>query len=135
MFDFVSKKGESRPLSPHLFVYKFEITSSFSIFHRFTGVFLYFFFLMIVAGLFCNTFFSSEFPILILAYLKSVILGKFVFFVTSIMLFYHFLNGIRHLLWDAMAVMRISDVRKSAMLILLLLFVFSIYSFYYFFIS
>jgi succinate dehydrogenase / fumarate reductase cytochrome b subunit len=30
----------SRPLSPHLFIYKPEISSLFSVFHRATGIFL-----------------------------------------------------------------------------------------------
>lgn len=89
-----------RPLSPHLPIYKPQLTSTFSIFHRISGAFLativfFFYLLCLKIGLICFTyenfyqffFYSSK---LILISVE----------ITALALSYHLYNGVRHLLTD-----------------------------------
>ena len=89
---------DNRPLSPHLTVYKPQITSVLSIFHRITG-----------AGLTVST-------VLVVFWLASLAMGEVTFegynnflnnsltivvLVCSLWaLWYHFCTGLRHLYWD-----------------------------------
>ena len=89
---------DNRPLSPHLTVYKPQITSVLSIFHRITG-----------AGLTVST-------VLVVFWLASLAMGEFTFKSFNIFLnnplimlvlicslwalWYHFCTGLRHLYWD-----------------------------------
>ena len=89
---------DNRPLSPHLSIYRPQITSVLSIFHRLTG-----------AGLFFST-------ILIIIWIAAVAAGaeyykyiKFFYSSTPLLLalsvslwalWYHFFTGLRHLYWD-----------------------------------
>jgi succinate dehydrogenase / fumarate reductase cytochrome b subunit len=87
-----------RPLSPHLQVYRPQLTSVLSIFHRGTGLFLVvgtvmFAFWVIALALDHNIFYGYQ------AWLKSFV-GKGLLIGWSFSLFYHWANGIRHLLWD-----------------------------------
>jgi len=87
-----------RPLSPHLQIYKPQITSILSIFHRLTGISLSIGSFIIVAwivslsmGIESYSYFMS----IVDNWFVQIIIFGFVF-----ALFYHFSNGIRHLFWD-----------------------------------
>ena len=88
----------ARPLSPHLQVYRPQLTSVLSILHRGTGVImtigalLLAWWLWAVAGgpdgyRLAHGFFTSW-------------AGKLLLFVWTLCTFYHLCNGIRHLAWD-----------------------------------
>jgi succinate dehydrogenase / fumarate reductase cytochrome b subunit len=88
-----------RPLSPHLQVYRWQITMTMSILHRVTGV-----------GLTIGAFGLTCWLMAVAAggdhYAHAAQclaspLGQFLLFGFSLSLVYHLLNGIRHLLWDA----------------------------------
>ena len=88
-----------RPLSPHLQVYRWQMTSVLSILHRGTGLFLVLgtvmiAFWVITLALGYNIFSSYQ------AWLGSLP-GKVLLAGWSFSLVYHWANGIRHLLWDA----------------------------------
>ncbi|MFY9288472.1 MAG: succinate dehydrogenase, cytochrome b556 subunit [Alphaproteobacteria bacterium] len=89
----------SRPLSPHLQIYKPQLTSGMSIFHRMTGVALalglpvFVLWLLAVAG---GPATYTEFT----TCFQSVF-GQLLLFGWTFSFFYHFCCGIRHLLWDA----------------------------------
>ena len=88
-----------RPLSPHLHVYRLQLTSVLSILHRGTGLFLVFgtlaiVFWMIALALGHSIFASYQ------TWLGSLV-GKVLLVGWTFSLFYHWANGIRHLLWDA----------------------------------
>lgn len=96
-------KNLNRPLSPHLSIYKPQISSVLSISHRLSGFYLYFG-LLILAW---NIIFSVLEPNIISSlYLKLTSclfecwVGKILLFFWSLALFYHPFNGIRHLFWD-----------------------------------
>ena len=87
-----------RPLSPHLQVYRWQMTSVLSILHRGTGLFLVLgsvmiAFWVVALALSHNIFASYQ------AWLGSL-LGKVLLAGWSFSLFFHWANGIRHLLWD-----------------------------------
>ncbi len=90
---------QERPLSPHLQVYKPQLTSFMSIVHRVTGVVLALGSLLLAAWLMAAAGEGDGFARAAAA--LSSLPGKLVLFALSAALVYHFLNGLRHLVWDA----------------------------------
>jgi succinate dehydrogenase / fumarate reductase cytochrome b subunit len=87
-----------RPLSPHLQVYKPQLTSVLSILHRMTGVALAVGTLLLVWWLIAAATGAEAFNTV-----QTVIgswIGRLLLFGWSFSLFYHLCNGIRHLFWD-----------------------------------
>lgn len=91
--------NRERPLSPHLQIYRWQITMTMSILHRVTGcalavgaLGLAWWLLAIAVG--GDTYANF-------AHCLASPLGKFVLFGFTASLIYHLFNGIRHLLWDA----------------------------------
>ena len=91
-------KKQDLPLSPHLQIYKPQITSLLSISHRISGVALNFVLVMLVLGLLCITLGESYFELLIS--LITFFPTKIIIFLAILGFSYHFLNGIRHIIWD-----------------------------------
>jgi len=91
--------SRQRPLSPHLQIYKPQLTSLLSIFHRATGVALSIGSVILVSWVVAlslgETAYSSYSMII------NSWFGKLVLFGFTFGLFYHLSNGIRHLFWDA----------------------------------
>jgi succinate dehydrogenase / fumarate reductase cytochrome b subunit len=90
---------QERPLSPHLQVYKPQLTSFMSIVHRATGVVLALGGLVLALWLVAAAGSPNTYAIFRDA--MGSLVGKVALFVFSACLVYHFLNGIRHLFWDA----------------------------------
>lgn len=90
---------DNRPLSPHLQVYRPQLTSLTSITHRLTGVLLSFGTAVVVFWLLALAAGPEAFNTFN-GWLASPI-GLAAMLVWTLALFYHLLNGIRHLLWDA----------------------------------
>jgi succinate dehydrogenase / fumarate reductase cytochrome b subunit len=90
-----------RPLSPFMIgpYYRPQLTSMLSIIHRGTGVVLAAGALLLAAWLVAAAFDADAFADLSGA--LSSLPGKFALMVFAASLVYHFLNGIRHLFWDA----------------------------------
>jgi succinate dehydrogenase / fumarate reductase cytochrome b subunit len=89
---------KARPLSPHLQVYKPQLTSFSSISHRISGVVLSAAALMLTVGLLALSHGAAAFERFMGfadSWIGRLIVGAFV--LASV---YHWLNGIRHLLWD-----------------------------------
>src|SRR5436309_7716075 len=87
-----------RPLSPHLQVYRWQLTSVLSILHRTTGVALSLGTILLVWWLGA----ASDGPEPYAAFQRFLgsWIGLVLLFGWSLALFYHLCNGIRHLLWD-----------------------------------
>lgn len=103
--------SSNRPLSPHLQVYKPQITSVMSILHRMTGVGLTFGVLMFVgylAALASGVHAYNAFIGFSGSFLGVIAIAGFV-----VALSYHLCNGIRHLAWDLGFGYKIEDVTKS----------------------
>ncbi|MCF3945994.1 succinate dehydrogenase, cytochrome b556 subunit [Acidiphilium sp. AL] len=88
-----------RPLSPHLQIYRPQISSTLSIFHRIAGIALSGGAVLLSLWLAAAAASPSAFAVA--QSLADSILGMIVLFGFTLALFYHFCNGIRHLLWDA----------------------------------
>jgi succinate dehydrogenase / fumarate reductase cytochrome b subunit len=89
---------ENRPLSPHLQVYRPQLTSVLSILHRGTGIALTVGTLMLVCWLIAAATGPTAFND-VQSFLGSII-GRLLLFGWTFALFYHLCNGIRHLVWD-----------------------------------
>ncbi|KAL7275787.1 hypothetical protein RUND412_001266 [Rhizina undulata] len=110
-----------RPISPHLAIYKLQLTSGLSVSHRITGAIL-----------------SGGIYVYALAYLASPMLGWHLESATIAAAFgalplaakvgikglvalpftYHSLNGVRHLLWDTGKSLDIKGVYKTGYVVL-----------------
>lgn len=88
-----------RPLSPHLQVYKPQLTSVLSILHRITGVGLGLGTLLLTWWLVAAAYGPDAFEV-VQSFVASWF-GRLVLFGFTYALFYHLCNGIRHLFWDA----------------------------------
>ncbi len=90
---------QNRPLSPHLQVYRPQLTSMLSITHRLTGVALAVGTFVLVWWLVAAAM-GPEAYATVQGVISSVI-GRLLLFGWTLALFYHLCNGIRHLFWDA----------------------------------
>jgi succinate dehydrogenase / fumarate reductase cytochrome b subunit len=88
----------NRPLSPHLQVYRPQLTSVLSISHRVTGLVLSVGTLMLLWQLFAAASGPDAFNTF-QAFAGSW-LGILILLAWTFSLFYHLCNGIRHLVWD-----------------------------------
>ncbi|WP_395376367.1 succinate dehydrogenase, cytochrome b556 subunit [Marinicella sp. W31] len=92
-------RNTNRPLSPHMQVYKPQLTSMLSITHRATGIFLSFGLVVFVSWLALIATHAEKANWLISFF--STWYGQVLLFGWIFCFFYHFSNGIRHLFWDA----------------------------------
>ena len=109
--------NRSRPISPHLQIYKPQITSILSIFHRLTGVSLSIGSFIIVAWIV-----SLSMGVESYSYFMSIVDNWFIqtiIFGFAFALFYHFSNGIRHLFWDAGLGFELKSVYISGSIVVL----------------
>ena len=107
-----------RPLSPHLQIYRPQLTSIMSISHRATGavlalgtLLLCLWFVALAAG-------DVWYNMAALVILHPI--GQIILFGYSVALVYHALNGVRHLTWDCGIGLTIPGVYKSGQAVLLL---------------
>ncbi len=88
-----------RPLSPHLSIYKPQLTSVLSISHRMTGLALSVGTVLLVWWLVAAA--SGERAFAAAQGFWGSWIGLLLLFGWTFSLFFHLCNGIRHLLWDA----------------------------------
>ncbi len=87
-----------RPLSPHIQIYKPQLTSCLSFLHRLTGTVLCLGSLLWLGWLYALAYDPPLYYALLSFFFAPW--GKAVTLTVLWTFFYHFLNGIRHLLWD-----------------------------------
>ena len=112
-----------RPLSPHLQVYSWLITSTLSIFHRLTGVILSFGLIYLAAWLIIAAYYPDyyeEFTGFSATPFGMLVLAGF-----TVSLYYHFFNGIRHLFWDMGKGFELDNVRLSGWSVIIATIIFS----------
>jgi succinate dehydrogenase / fumarate reductase cytochrome b subunit len=90
---------DNRPLSPHIQIYRPQLTSVLSITHRLTGVALSAGSLLIAAWLIAGAAGPAAYHGL-LSFMRSWI-GLLLLFGWTFSIFFHLCNGLRHLIWDA----------------------------------
>src|ERR1700691_2993753 len=90
--------SDPRPLSPHLQIYRWQLTSVLSILHRATGIALALGAALLVSWLGAASDGPESFAKM--QWFLGSPGGLIVLFGWSVALFYHLCNGIRHLVWD-----------------------------------
>lgn len=90
--------GQSRPLSPHLQIYRWSWTMAMSIFHRATGGALYAGTVLLAVWLLCAASGQASFEAA--QWVASSWLGRLVLFGYTFALMHHMVGGLRHFVWD-----------------------------------
>ena len=90
--------NNNRPLSPHLQIYKPQMTSVLSILHRITGAGLGLGAMVVTVWLLAAL--AGEAAFAQVQAFRESLLGQFMLLGWLFAFVYHFLNGIRHLKWD-----------------------------------
>lgn len=88
----------NRPLSPHIMIYRPQLTSISSIMVRITGIAVLVAALLVVAWLLAAASSPSAFAV-VDGLLRSV-LGDLILFGATWAIYYHMLGRLRHVLWD-----------------------------------
>ena len=120
---------DNRPLSPHLQVYRPQLTSVLSIVHRMTGVMLSLG-ALILTGWLVTAAVGPEPYSAYIAYLSTP-LGLSVVAAISFCLFFHLLNGIRHLAWDTVRWFELKEVYATGWVVVITAFALTAWLWWY----
>ena len=105
----------NRPLSPHLQIYRWQLTSVLSILHRATGIAL------AVGALYLATWviYAAAPPRAYALFqgFNGSIFGRIILGGWLFSAFYHLANGIRHLFWDAGYGFELKDAYRSGWIV------------------
>ena len=112
-----SSKKIQRPLSPHLQVYKPQMTSVLSILHRMTGFAMAVGILVVVWMLVAAASGEQAYNVF-LHYVGSKV-GMVLLFGWSVAFFYHMSNGIRPLFWDMGYLFKLQNAFRAGYVVLL----------------
>lgn len=121
------KSVNNRPLSPHLTIYKPQITSVLSISHRLTGLALFVGTLILAWWIILSIYGNCD-------CINKIIMStpvRFLLVLWTLALYYHLLNGIRHLFWDMGKGFEIKAVNKSGIIVVLGAFGLTLASWFY----
>jgi len=102
-----------RPLSPHLQIYKPQVSSTTSIMNRVTGIALSVGLLLMVWWLVAAATGPQAFAT------AQGFIGLILMFGWTLSLWYHFCNGIRHLLWDTGWGFEIQTSHRTALIVVI----------------
>ncbi|MDX2112342.1 MAG: succinate dehydrogenase, cytochrome b556 subunit [Alphaproteobacteria bacterium] len=108
--------SHNRPTSPHLTIYKPQITSVLSISHRISGVALYAGTALLVWWLWTLAYDPAGYETF--TQCVSSTLGQLALGGWTLAFFYHLGNGIRHLFWDMGKGFAIPQVQKSGLAVI-----------------
>ncbi len=114
----------SRPLSPHLQIYRWPITMGTSILHRITGFGLATGTLILAWWLVAASMGPDAYAVFESAAFHWF--GRLVLFGFTLALVFHMLNGIRHLFWDVGVGFKVPTANVSGFAVYLLTFVVTI---------
>lgn len=106
----------NRPLSPHLQVYRWQLTMLTSIVHRMSGVVLSIGAVLVAAWLIAAAMGEEAYAV-VNGHLGAWY-GRLVLLGFSFALFYHLCNGVRHMIWDTGAAMSKDAARISGYVML-----------------
>ena len=105
----------NQPLSPHLTVYKWQVTNTLSIMHRFSGFTLCFGGVLLSIWLISIGLGDSAYALFVR--FSNHIIIKLFFLALSFAFFYHSLNGIRHLMWDIGKGFETNELKISGLIV------------------
>ena len=86
------------PLSPHLQIYRWHISSLLSITHRISGIINLISLILMFFWLLVFSFGESNYELFLL--MINSFIGKFILIGFTWSMIFHLLSGIRHLVWD-----------------------------------
>ena len=86
------------PISPHLQIYRWHVSSLLSITHRISGIINLFALILIFFWLLILSFGESNYETFLL--MINSFFGKFILIGFTWSMCFHLLSGIRHLVWD-----------------------------------
>ena len=112
----MSSIQKARPLSPHLQIYRPQLTTILSIIHRATGVFAAMGSVVIVWWL--GALAQGPEAYAQFQHVLAHPLSKLVLLGWCFSLSYHLCNGIRHLFWDIGAGLELNQVYRSGVIML-----------------
>jgi succinate dehydrogenase / fumarate reductase cytochrome b subunit len=125
-------RNKGRPTSPHLSIYKPQISSVMSIMHRITGAILFicilslsWIMILMLSNIMGIYSLGCDFSKVFYSMWFDIYLGCFLF-----CLYYHFLNGVRHLFWDIGCGFEKSTMHISGWAVILLTVVMTILTMY-----
>lgn len=117
MPDISTSNAKQRPLSPHLGVYRLQITMLLSVCHRGTGIFLAMGTPLLVYWLYTlqagESVYSQGQIFLSHWFIHLALVGW------TFSMFYHLCNGVRHLVWDVGRGYEISSLYRSGYAVIL----------------
>ena len=88
----------NNPLSPHLQIYRWQISSLLSIAHRISGIINLLALILIFFWLMLLSFGESNYELFLL--IINSFFGKFILIGFTWSMSFHLLSGVRHLAWD-----------------------------------
>lgn len=102
---------QERPLSPHLTIYRPQLTSLLSVTHRGTGVFLALGIPLLIGWLAAVAAGPETYALVQRGF--GSFIGRTLLLGWSFSLFYHLANGVRHLCWDLGWGLELKSVYRS----------------------
>jgi len=87
-----------QPLSPHLSIYRWQVTNTLSTLHRLSGLLLFLAALDFAVWLGSIALGSDSYNYVKAIYSSNLLM--LIWLLVSLSFFYHLFNGIRHLSWD-----------------------------------
>jgi len=106
------------PLSPHLQIYKWQISSLLSITHRISGVINLIALILIFFWLIVLSFGETNYELFLLTI--NSFFGKFILIGFTWSMIFHLLSGIRHLAWDLGYGFEIKTANISGIIVIVL---------------
>ena len=106
------------PLSPHLQIYKWQISSLLSITHRISGVINLVALILIFFWLIVLSFGETNYELFLLTI--NSFFGKFILIGFTWSMIFHLLSGIRHLAWDLGYGFEIKTANISGIIVIVL---------------
>jgi len=105
------------PLSPHLQIYRWHISSLLSITHRISGIINLLALILIFFWLLILNFGESNYELFLL--IINSFFGKFILIGFTWSMSFHLLSGIRHLVWDLGYGFEIKTVNISGIIVII----------------
>ncbi len=122
----MSNIQENRPLSPHLGIYRWQISNTLSILHRMSGFGLTIGLVPLALWLWGAAYAPGLFECISTA--AASIVGKLFLFGWTLAFYYHLANGVRHLNWDIGKGFALDEMTSSGRLVVVFALAMSIFS-------
>ena len=110
-------KDNQNPISPHLQIYRWHISSLLSIIHRIAGVINLLALILMFFWLLIFNLGASDYELFLLAI--NSFFGKFILIGLTWSMSFHIFSGIRHLAWDMGYGFEIKTANISGILVIL----------------